>query len=177
MNKSNSNFINSIQCFIARTAIGPSTARNQGAINVVSSARKFFANLNLASLSKSKCRLFEKYLDKTTLNLQKRLPKKANSWGLSRKMVNLFFRDCAYNTYLRSHYKLKSLEPFLEIPLDSITAKALKGASIDPKLLKWSGVKKLDQKLSKEYQKAAQLIAKQNGVNRVHLDALFWGKR
>ncbi len=177
MLKSNNRFIKSIQCFVARTAIGPSTARNQGASNVVASAREFFTNLNLDSLSKSKCHLFEDYLNETTLILQKRLPKKANSWGLSRKMVNLFFRDCIYNIYLRSHYKLKSLEPFLEIPLDSITANALKEASIDQKLSRWPGVKKLDQKLSSEYQKAAQIIAKKNHVSRVHLDALFWGKR
>jgi hypothetical protein len=103
------------------------------------------------------------------------LPKRSATWGLARKLVNIFLRDSLYTSYLRRAYRLSLAERLLEIPLDSITAKQIRKRM--PQLPRWQGVRHLDPHTSAAYQAAALLIAKREGVARVHLDAYWWGVR
>ena len=104
------------------------------------------------------------------------LPKRGARWGLSRKILNIFLRDCLYTTYLDEAYGLRAAVGLFEIPLDSITAKQVRQQA--PELPRWTGVRQLTPEVSSEYQDAALRVAKQDyGVARVHLDAYWWGAR
>jgi len=155
--------------------MGASAARRQGAPGVVQCARRFASRLKLRDFATRDPGAFERRLNRTTLQLQKRLPKRAASWGLSRKLLNIFIRDCVYVGYLRQAYGLNAIEPFCEIPLDSITAKAIRRNVSG--LPRWPGVKHLSPVISAAYQQAAQVIAKDHRFARVHLDAYWWGAR
>ena len=82
-------------------------------------------------------------------------------------------RDCLYNVYLSRAHGLAAIEQMLEIPLDSITARAIRGEI--PELPRWPGVRNLRPDLSAAYQAAALAVAKREGIARVHLDAYWWG--
>jgi hypothetical protein len=118
---------------------------------------------------------FAMHLDRTTRRLLQRLPRRAQHWGLARKGLNIFLRDCLYTAYLRERYGLHRAEASFELPLDSITAKRLREA--DPDLPRWPGVRGLDPNTSRVYQQAATTVADWEGSARIHLDAVWWGAR
>ena len=115
-----------IQAHVARCAITPSAARRQGAAGVVQAARSFLAQLDLQLFGNPNPGLFSKALEAETGRLGSSLPKLARSWGLSRKLLNIFLRDALYNRHLSAHYGLGSTEHLLELPLDSITGRWLR---------------------------------------------------
>ena len=88
--------------------------------------------------------------------------------------LNIFLRDCVYTAYLTDRFRLEKLEPKLELPLDSITAKALKRTASRGVLPPWPGVKHLSPFTSKVFQAAAANEATRLGIARVHLDAVWW---
>ena len=163
-----------IQIRTARVAVGASATRGQGP-GVVRAAREFFSKIKLAPFATSDRRLFARRLEAATRRLQGALPRRAASWGIARKLLNIFVRDCLYNTYLTKAYQLAKAERVMEIPLDSITATILREEM--PELPRWYGVKHLTPEVSFAYQTAAQLLAERRGVARVHLDADWWGAR
>ena len=112
---------------------------------------------------------------RATRRLQACLPRRAASWGLARKLLNIFVRDSLYTSYLAKKYGLIAMERFLEIPLDSITSKRIRKKA--PELPRWLGVKHLSPDTSAAYQAVALLIAKRRHMARVHLDASWWGSR
>lgn len=160
-----------IQARVARMAVGASAARGQGA-GVVGAGREFFEALPLAPFGQPERLVFEANLDRVTDELRLALPPGAQSWGLARKLVNIFLRDSAYTSHLREAHGLHLVEPLLELPLDSITASALQDG--DNRLPRWLGVKALTSTASAQYQLAAQERAGQMGIARVHLDAYWW---
>jgi hypothetical protein len=162
-----------IQTRAARIAVGPSAVRRQGE-GVAATARGFFETLPLAPLGLPERRAsFQVDLDRITDELRLALPSSAQSWGLARKLVNIFLRDCTYTFHLRQAHGLDSVEPLLEVPLDSVTAKALqKGGGGG--LPRWLGVKHLTPSVSAQYQRVAQERAAEMGIARVHLDAYWW---
>ncbi len=50
-----------------------------------------------------------------TEELSSALPKQAQSWGLSRKLLNIFPRDALYNIYLNEYFGMDRCEELLEI--------------------------------------------------------------
>lgn len=168
-------FLKMIQHRTARVAVGASATRGQGAKGIVAAAREFMGDLPLAPFGTSDQMAYARQLDAATLGLKDFLPWGAKTWGLSRKLLNIFLRDCFYTTYLARAYNLKAAERFMEIPLDSITAKGIREK--DRALPRWTGVKYLDQAVSAAYQAAALMLAEKRGMARVHLDADFWGDR
>jgi hypothetical protein len=118
---------------------------------------------------------FERALDRHTRRLMVALPQGSATWGLARKLLNIFLRDSLYTDYLSKAYSLTTAEGLFEIPLDSITAKRIRKAA--PKLPRWRGVRYLDPQVSAAYQAAALLVAKRKCMSRVHLDAYWWGAR
>lgn len=169
-------FLEAVQSRAARIACGSSATRGQGA-GVVSAGRQFLAQLPLAQFSVSRPRLFEQRLDETTRQLCASFPQSAQSWGLARKVLNIFLRDALYTTYLADKYGLKESEANLEVPLDSITARHLCKAAGRGVLPRWLGVKHLTPKASALYQAYAAKLAKSHGIARAHLDTYWWGHR
>jgi hypothetical protein len=168
-------FLRMIQQRAARAAISASATRGQGAAGVVASARTFLNGVRLAPFGTSSPRAYAQRLDRVTGRLMDGLPARAASWGLSRKLLNIFLRDCLYTTYLAEAHGLRVAERFFEIPLDSITAARIRAAT--PDLPRWPGVKYLEPDVSSAYQAAALSFGDQHGVARVHLDAYWWGMR
>jgi hypothetical protein len=139
------------------------------------SARSFLVRLNLAQFGTDNRQAFKRTLDGATKRLQRELPKRGRSWGLARKLLNIFLRDSLYTGYLSRAYGLRAAERFLEIPLDSITAKRIRENV--PELPRWPGVRHVSQEMSAAYQAAALPLARKERVYRVHLDAYWWGLR
>jgi hypothetical protein len=97
-----------------------------------------------------------------------------SSWGLARKVLNIFLRDCYYNGLLMNTYKLKSAERFFEVPLDSVVAKALKAGQPRGALPPWRGVKHLSPEDSARFQEAALALCRSWNIARVHLHTFLW---
>ena len=150
--------------------------RGAGSAGVVAAARAFLGELPLAPFGTTDSRRFLAQLDRITQKLRLALPPKAQHWGLARKGLNIFLRDCLYTAYLRDQYRLDRAEAFFEVPLDSICAARLFRVSAGV-LPKWPGVRALDRHTSTRYQAVAAATAGTIGEARVHLDALWWGAR
>ena len=158
---------------IARIAVGPSTVRGRGNKGTAQAARAHLRKLDLRPFGTSSPEEFSTALDKATGRLQRALPPAARHWGVARKVLNIFIRDCLYTTYLQ-HLSLRRAESLLELPLDSVTAGQLKKTVGRGALPPWPGVKRVTPELNRRYQSAALKIAESKGVHRVHLDALWW---
>jgi hypothetical protein len=163
-----------IQEWIAKTSITASSLRNQGSAGVHSVAREYLARLPLSELKGMDARGFEEFLDSHTARLTRQLPENARHWGAARKALNLFLRDALYNSYLCAAYDLQRCECFMEIPLDSQVAQALRKRRGASPLPRWPGIKHLTPQVSEEYQSRAAEIAAEYGSAKVHLDIVFW---
>lgn len=159
-------------------AIPANAIRNQGR-NVLGAIRRHLQKVDLSTFVVRDRWSFVRRLREATARLQRRLPKDggvepAQLWGAARKALNLFLRDCTYDHHLRAHYGLGKVEPWLEVPLDSYVAGALRKTRKGKGLAKWDSLKGLDDKISGEYQEVAQDIADRQGIARVHLDLGYW---
>jgi hypothetical protein len=172
----NLKLLRAIQHYCARAAIGSSSMRGAGSVGVVLAARTFLGAMPLRPFGSSKRSEFKSRLDEATESLKRALPKKAQKWGLARKGLNIFMRNCLYTSYLREEYQLGRAEAFFEIPLDSITGTRLVKQA-EGLLPAWKTVRGLTTETSAEYQAIAAKLAASAGVARVHLDAMWWGER
>jgi hypothetical protein len=166
-------FIQMIQSRAARIAVGPSTARGRGNTGAVAASRNFLRRLDLNPFGVNDAASFVAELNRATEILRTALPLGARHWGLARKILNVFLRDCFYTSYLVSTFHLDLAGSFLELPLDSITAKQLCDAP-SGKLLRWPGVKHLTLPMSEQFQRVAADEARKLQIARVHLDAFWW---
>ncbi len=167
-------FLLAIQSRVARVSVGASTVRGRGNSGVVAASRRYLRQLNLSKFGHPTKAEFAKNLDADTHALCNALPHGARHWGLARKVMNIFLRDCLYTTYIDAAFDLRKNEAYFEIPLDSITAVHLKRAAGRGKLPAWPGVKHLTEKLSSRFQEAATAEAVRRSIPRVHLDAIWW---
>jgi hypothetical protein len=117
---------------------------------------------------------FRSALNGKTRHLRRTLPRGARRWGLARKLLNIYLRDCLYNQYLNRAFHLDRAEFLYEVPLDSITAHGLKRAAGRGELPAWPGVRKLTLPVSAKFQQFALELARRKGTARVHLDAVYW---
>src|ERR1700693_4099694 len=167
-------FLKYVQLQIANTTVGPSTVRGMGPRGTVVAARKHLAEINLSRFVGDSQRAFARRLDRGTYGLLKSMPRGAQHWGTARKLLNIFLRSAAYNKFLCETYDLGSVEPWLEVPLDSHVAKALRGEPGGSALPRWKTVIGLDREVSQQYQDFAATVARRKRVDRVHLDLLYW---
>ena len=159
---------------IAQTAIGASTIRGLGPRGTIGIIRTFLADLELAKLGAMNGHGFRSWLDLTTEELRAQLPSGAQHWGTARKCINIFARDALYNHDLRISYDLQKVESWLELPLDSHVAAALKREAGSAHLPQWETIKGLTPEAHEAYQTFANSVARKRGIARVHLDLMFW---
>jgi hypothetical protein len=168
-------FLRAVQSRAARIAVGASTVRGRGNAGAVSAAREYLRHLDLAGFD-ARPHAFRNALDRETKALLAALPRGARHWGIARKLLNIFLRDCLYTTYLEKAFHLSRAEEAFEIPLDSITALHVKRAAGRGGLPPWPGVKHLTTPLSAQFQAAAAAEAARQGIARVHMDAVWWSQ-
>lgn len=165
--------LQAFQSRAARVSVSASTVRGSGA-GVVDASRRYLRRLDLRMFGQPGQSKFSEALDAATLALRDSLPSRAQHWGLARKVLNIFLRDCLYTTYLNAAFGLCKNEAYFELPLDSITAKHLKDTAEGRKLPSWPGMKRLSEPLNAMFQEAAAAEADRLGISRVHLDAIWW---
>lgn len=166
--------LRAFQSQVARISVGASTVRGRGNAGVVAASRAYLRQLDLRVFGQPTKDRFSNHLDAATIGLRDSLPRGARHWGLARKVMNIFLRDCLYTTYLDAAFGLRRNEAYLELPLDSITAVQLKRAVGRGRLPAWPGVKHLTEPLSARFQDAASVEATRRGIPRIHLDAIWW---
>ena len=167
--------LHAIQCYTARSAITSSSMRGS-APGTIPAARDFLGDLNLRPFGIARQAEFSANLDAATAALLKAMPKNARPWGRARKGLNIFLRGCLYTCYLREEYGLGATEDFFEMPLDSITGQRLY-EEFGAGLPRWKTVRDLDPVTSAVYQDAVARLAVKKSISRVHLDAIWWGRR
>jgi hypothetical protein len=165
-----------LQARAARGALGASTMRSAGARGTVLAGRAFLCEVDLRAFRTSSPTRFRAELDHVTEGLQRAFPRQARHWGLARKGLNIFLRECLSNVYLRDANSLQMAEPLYEVPLDSITGQKLYQLA-GGALPRWGTVRDLTPDLSDAFQALAARIAEGRGIARVHLDAIWWGQR
>lgn len=171
----NQEFISILQQKTGQLAIGRSTLRNQGAPGVVGRARLFLQQVDLAELgSVSSSQQYLQFLEDKTTGLSESFPEGAKgNWGAARKALNIFIRDCLYNTYLSKVYSIERLREWLEIPLDGDVARNLYAVH-KLSLPKWPNIRRLTPEVSAVYQQSAAAEARKLGIARVDLDIFYW---
>jgi hypothetical protein len=126
-------------------------------------------------------RAYLRRLDSATDDLRRRLRGKARTFGLARKVINIYMRDCVYSRYLHAAHRLDPIEPFLELPLDGIVGRRLwkvpRDSGYAPGLPRWTSIRALTREDSDRYQAFARKWAATRKLARVHLDVGLWGAR
>lgn len=161
---------------LAHTAIGPLTARKMGPSGTIDRVRSFLQQAALEDFVAEDASTFRKHLDRQTAALKDCA---GVAWGAARKFLNIFLRDALYNRWMCAEFGLGKVEHWLELPLDSHTAKGLRQATEDhsemaQQLPRWPGVVNLTPELSNQYQRLASDVAALKQLARVHLDILYW---
>lgn len=169
----NDDFLKIIRSYTARVAVGPSAVRGNGNAGVVATASRYLREMDLAPFGTRSLKQFNAALDANTESLRRRLPPKAQHWGLARKVMNIYLRGALYTGYLRDAYRLDAAEHFFEVPLDRYTAKAICRAR-GTQSIRWDAVKRLTPELSALFQDIAAREAKRRDIARIHLDAVWW---
>lgn len=173
----NSEFVRDIQVYTARYSVTASAARGQGAPGLVAAARRHLETVPLAQFAADSDVAFRRTLERHTNRLAESLPAKGRSWGVARKLLNIFLRNSFYTTYLRDAFDLQLAEPWYEVPLDGIVARRVRAELRALRLPEWPGVRHVTPDLSVTYQDACRQLSKARGVAPVHLDAVYWGSR
>lgn len=176
MGKMSAETLRALQAKAARATLSPSSMRGAGSKGVVKAGRAFLVNLDLKRFGTDRRSQFFKVLDHATDGLRRSFPPSAQHWGLARKGLNIFLRECLYTVYLRRAYSLHLAERFYEVPLDSLTGRELHQAGRGD-VPRWETVRGVTPELSAAYQEVASAVARQQGMARVHLDAVWWGLR
>jgi hypothetical protein len=164
-------FLQTMQKFVATSAIGVSALRNQGK-GSLQAVRSALASMHLSPLKNMEQVEYRKWLDGATDWLLTHWPGTGRPWGAARKSVNLFMRDALYNQYLNGEHNIDHVEKWMEIALDSKVSEGLRNRF--PELPSWLGLKHLRQRVSDQYQDCAQQLADKQGISRVHLDIWLW---
>ena len=156
--------INLIQKRIANISVGSSTVRGQpkGTVKI-----QEFSNMKEDNR-------FQNLLDNHTLLLKEKLPSK--SWGIARKVLNIFMFQASRDILLNRKYSLDGIISYLELPLDNPNAKRLvKFAKSKDIRLNWRNIYSLDAETNKQFQVFAKHYAHDTfQCDRCYLDVYWW---
>jgi len=159
---------------IANISVGSSTVRGQPK-ETVNTVRLYFNSLELQDFSNISNEVqFKTILDKHTLILKDKLPSK--SWGISRKVLNIFLFQVSHDVILNRKYHLDKIIPYLELPLDNPNAKRLKKFAKDEGIkLDWSNIYSLEPEVNAQFQEYAKRHASHKyRCERCYLDVYWW---
>lgn len=172
-------FLALIQKFAAVQAVGPSAVRGQPK-GTLKKIHAYLGRLRLDRLAGMDRTDYARWLGAHTQYLRRKLGGRKEQWGVARKAMNLFARQCLYNTYLSRAFHLAWLQRHMETPLDSVVARGLKKEAEEAGRAmpsRWKGLVGLDSKASEEFQDEARKCARDVGVRcRVFLDNYLWLK-
>lgn len=170
---SHPDFLALIRERIAQTAVGASAMRGQGK-GVVHIVRKHLGKVDLGRFAVRTRLRFEAALDDETEKLRRKLPSGSKRFGTARKAMNLFLRDALYSNYISDHFGLDLGSEWFELPLDSFSVRGIREYPLALEVPKWTAIKRLRRRESREFQVVALNIARNEGLRRVDLDLLFW---
>ena len=165
--------IDPIQKRIANNSVGTSTVRGQPK-GTVTIARTFLKSVNLKDFSDASEDQFRTVLDAYTSKLKNELP--SHSWGIARKVLNIFLFQAAHDIFLNRYYALDKIICYLEVPLDNPNAKKLKKiAKLKGKNLDWKNIYSLAPETSIQFQECARKYAYDKyNCERCYLDIFWW---
>jgi hypothetical protein len=172
-------FLPAVQWHVARLSVGASAARGQRAPGLVDAARAYLATMPLGGFGVISELEFRDQLDDKSDDLMRELPRRGRSWGIARKLLNIFLRNSLYDFYLRTAWNLDRSEYWFEVPLDSIVAKQLR-SDLErvfperPSVSRWPGVKYVTRPISDEYQRAIRDLAADMKIAPIHKDIYWW---
>ena len=115
-------FVNHIRIYTARYSVSASATRGQRSPGLVHAARAYIAAMPLSAFGVASEKRFLSVLNRHTELLRRACLATGCSWGLARKLLNIYLRNALYTSYLRDAYRLQLAEQWYEIPLDSIVA-------------------------------------------------------
>jgi hypothetical protein len=164
--------INHIQEWVAKSTVGVSTVRGQPA-GTMQKAIEFLKQVCLADFRKITCDKYMENLDDYTDKFSNHL--EGESWGISRKIINLFLIRAFHDKYLSEVYQLEPMKNWLELPIDGPTANKLIeiGADEGITLPEWSSLRYLENDLNTKYQEYAQTLAEKKRCARFQLDQIW----
>jgi hypothetical protein len=154
---------------LAELSVGGSTVRGMPK-GTVAAARAAFKRTQLGELPTTSRSSFTDALEHHTRRISKNLP--SSSWGVSRKVLNIYLRSCVYDTPLRRAYGLAPLEAWLELPLDQQVGAGIR-ACTGENLPRFRN-KTLSRELNARYQTAARRLARRIRVHPIHLESCWW---
>jgi hypothetical protein len=161
---------------ISKTCIGSNSTRGnleEGGLNILRQNLYRIVKLDDLMCSGSEEK-FKSILDSYTSKLKQKLgnPVKHEHWGLCRKAITLYLRDCYYNKTINTHFMLDEIASYFETPIDSLAMKALKDYS---STVGKTPLKLLDKSTHHEWQKAATNFVKAKCLaNRVDADLIIY---
>ena len=166
--------IDLVQRRVANISVGPSAVRGQPK-KTAEIARAYLSSIDLQEFSTGiNEEGFNRILDKHTQFLQGKLP--SHSWGISRKVPNIFLFQATHDILLNRKYSLEAVIPYLELPLDNPNAKALrKRARAEGTILRWKNIQSLEPAVSATFQAYAKKHAGSgHQCERCYLDVYWW---
>lgn len=176
-------FINKCRNRVIETCIGASTVRGQNYPGLLNKSRMILTKIDVNTFYKALNNYtYNNFLDRETLKFIKAFGKsKKPSWGITRKILNLYFRDLVYNSYISGYYRFnihdKSKLNQMEVPLDSFVARGINDNKQGLSLPKWTTIKDLKSELSLLYQQSASEKANALNIARPHLDLFLWREK
>ena len=142
----------------------------------IATARKYLQSINLRDFSDVASEdQFRNLLDEHTKKLRDEL--KSKSWGMARKVLNIFLFQAVEHTLLNRNYALDKIIKYLELPLDNPNAKRLrKAAKKDERInLAWKNIKSLSPSTSMQFQEYARRHAyEKHNCERCYLEIYWW---
>lgn len=181
----NADFEERLKRNLTERSVGASAMRGQARKGGIAKVREALSEISVEVLGRVRNQTrFRVWLDRETERIRDRASRHGVKWGTSRKALNLWLRDIAYNHYFRSSYGLERVEPWLEVPLDSYTAKFIRaeikrrGLMLPSLLPQWTTVKAVTPIFSDAYQDAARLLVGTSAYGYllypVHIDLVAW---
>ena len=170
------NIIELHQKRISRTCIGSNSTHatlGKNGLNVLHQNLYPIINLEHVAACKTENEL-KALLDSYTSKMKQKIAKPihAEHWGMCRKAINLYLRDCYYNKVLNEHFKLGKIAAYLETPIDSL---AMRNIGKYTSAVKKSTIKMLNKTTHQEWQKAATNFVKATCLaNRVDADLIIY---
>jgi len=165
-----------IQKRIANISVGPSTVRRQPEGTAAIARKYLWQPIVIKHFSKVKNEKdFKNRLNTHTSKLKDKLPSK--SWGIARKVLNLFLFQAVQDINLNKKYALDKLINYLELPLDNTNGKNLKefAKKIDGGNLEWKNISSLTPEINEQFQEYAKRCANWTyKCARCYLDVYWW---